>query len=350
MGKKRNWMILCCILGLVWLSGCTSSSQEEKKVPEMKVGILVYRKEDTFLGTIVEAFEAAAKYAEQQENIKISVSVMDGRGSQAVQTGQIEKCIDQKYDVICVNLVDRTVAASIIDQAKAAQIPLIFFNREPVKEDLERWDKVYYVGAVAKESGILQGHLIADAYLNNPERFDKNNDQKLQYVMLEGEQGHQDALLRTEYSIRTLVSEGIQMDKLVNDTANWHRSQAATKMSQWLEKYGNAIEVVICNNDDMALGAIDAYKAAKKLEELPFIVGIDGTPPAMEALAEGTLYGTIKNDEQKQAQAMFQLCYSLVFHGKAESDYTLEKGKYIFINYLPVEREIDKVSTGNKEQ
>lgn len=339
MEKKKGWRILCCVIGIFCISGCSSSQHTAEKVPEMKVGIVVYRKEDTFISTIVEAFEAAAKYTEQQENIKISVSVMDGKGSQAVQNDQIEKFIDQKCDVICVNLVDRTVAASIIDKAKTAQVPLIFFNREPVKEDLERWDKVYYVGAVAKESGIMQGNLIADAYKNNPERLDKNHDQKLQYVMLEGEQGHQDALLRTEYSISTLVSAGVQMDKLVNDTANWHRSQAATKMSQWIEKYANTIEVVICNNDDMALGAIDAYKAAKKMDELPVVVGIDGTPPAMEALKEGTLFGTIKNDGQKQAQAMFQLCHSLVFQEKVSSDLNLEKGKYIFINYSPIDNE-----------
>ena len=76
------------------------------------------------------------------------------------------------------------------------------FNRELVEEDLERWDKLYYVGADAKESGVLQGELAA-AYLKAHPEADRNQDGVIQYVVLEGEAGHQDAILRTEYAAST---------------------------------------------------------------------------------------------------------------------------------------------------
>lgn len=336
LGKFRLAVLMLCLLGLY---GCTQAEehQENLSVPEIKIGITVYRKEDTFISSIVTAFEEAAKEAEQTKNIRITANITDGKGNQMVQNEQIDKFIEQKYDVICVNLVDRTVAASIIDKAKAANIPLVFFNREPVREDLKRWDKVYYVGAVAQQSGALQGKIVAQLYEQEPARVDKNGDGKLQYVMLEGEQGHQDALLRTETSVKAITSAGIEMDKLANDTANWHRSQATTKMSQWIDKYGGEIEVVLCNNDDMALGAIDAYEAAKKMHMLPVIVGIDGIPQAKEALAAGTLAGTVKNDGGKQAQAMLQLCYALAFNKDVGQDVKIVKGKYVFIEYSPME-------------
>ena len=85
----------------------------------------------------------------------------------------------------------------VITKETASIIPIIFFNREPVEEDLMRWDKLYYVGGKAKQSGELQGELAADFIKVNPQA-DRNNDGKIQYVILEGEMGHQDAIIRTE--------------------------------------------------------------------------------------------------------------------------------------------------------
>ena len=138
--------------------------------------------------------------------------------------------------------------------------------------------------------------------------LDKNGDGILQYVMLEGEPGHQDALLRTEYSVKTLMTAGVTTEKLDNYNADWQRGLATVRMQQWLETFGDEIEVVFANNDDMALGAIDAcLEAGMTQEEMPFIVGVDATPPALEALAEGTLQGTVRNDAAGQAQGILDL-------------------------------------------
>ena len=136
-------------------------------VSEIKIGLTVYRRDDTFIAMIVSDMEEAVKEAEQKNNIKIVMNTMDAKGSQIVQNDHIDKLIEQGCDVLCVNLVDRTVAATVIDKAKAADIPVVFFNREPVKEDLERWNKVYYVGADASESGKLEGQIVVEQYNKN---------------------------------------------------------------------------------------------------------------------------------------------------------------------------------------
>ena len=248
--------------------------------------------------------------------------------------------MQQGCDVICVNLVDRTAAAVIVDKAQAAGVPVIFFNREPVEEDLDRWEKAYYVGTPAEEAGRLQGGIVLDAWKKDPAALDKNGDGILQYVMLEGEPGHQDALLRTEYSVKTLMTAGVTTEKLDNYNADWQRGLATVRMQQWLEEFGERIELVFANNDDMALGAIDAcLEAGMTQEEMPFIVGVDATPPALEALAEGTLQGTVCNDAAGQAQGILDITCALLDGEDPVKTVGLEDGHYLWLTYTTVTRE-----------
>ena len=340
----KRYSIFFCLLFLLFQVSCSEKTTEQQKIDntisEIKIGFTVYRRDDTFIAMIVSNMEEAVKEGGQKNNIKITMNTMDAKGSQTVQNDHIDKLIEQGCDVLCVNLVDRTVAATVIDKAKAADIPVVFFNREPVKEDLERWNKVYYVGADASESGKLEGQIVVEQYQKNS-NMDKNGDGKLQYVVLEGEQGHQDALLRTEYAVKTITDAGIQMDKLAGDTANWLRSQAETKMNQWLQIYGDEIELILCNNDDMALGAIDAYENTDK--ELPAIVGIDGIAPAIEAMEQGKLLGTVKNDAQMQSELIFELSYRLAMKEDISKNMNLVRGKYIFTKYTILKSSHDVV-------
>ena len=142
------------------------------------------------------------------------------------------------------------------------------------------------MGPRGEQSGIFQGQIVWEQWQEDRERVDRNGDGVLQYVMLEGEPSHQDALLRTEYSIKTLTNAGVLVEKLASDTANWNQGQAAAKMSQWHQEFGSQIEAVFANNDDMALGAIDVLlEAGVAPEEMPVIVGVDATVPALEAMA-----------------------------------------------------------------
>lgn len=118
--------------------------------------------------------------------MKVNLDIQDAKGSQNTQNDQVERFISLGCDVMCINPVDRTAASVIIDKAMAADIPVVFFNRQPVEEDMDRWDQLYYVEAAAKESAVLQGSIVVDHYRENPESLDLNGDGVVSYVLLEG--------------------------------------------------------------------------------------------------------------------------------------------------------------------
>ncbi len=339
--RREIALLLGLALTLSPLTGCV----RERRERTIRVGVTLYQQEDTFISALAQSLQQKALEEERIRGIKMNLSMMDGWGSQAVQTEQIDRFLDKGCDVICVNLVDRTAASTIIDKAHAAQVPIIFFNREPIREDLDRWDRAYYVGSHAAQAGELQGELVARAWRESSERMDRNGDGVLQYVMLEGEPGHQDALLRTEYSIKTLTEAGITVEKLANDAGDWQRGKASVLMTQWLQTYGDQIEVVFSNNDDMALGAIDAcLEAGRSKEDLPFVVGVDATRPALEAVREGTLQGTVHNDADGQAESILSLICALAEGREPEKAVLLEGGTYVWLNHTVVTREnVDEI-------
>ena len=136
--------------------------------------------------------------------------------------------------------------------------------------------------------------------------------------------------------MNTIVSSGIEVEKLGYAIANWNRAQAQNKMTQLLSQNGNKIELVIANNDDMAVGAIDALKVSDlSREEWPVVVGIDGTNVGLEAVKNGEMVGTVYNDKEGQAKGMLELSFALATGGNLE-DLNLEDGKYIRMPYAKV--------------
>ncbi|QNK41017.1 galactose ABC transporter substrate-binding protein [Caproicibacter fermentans] len=334
----RSWKrAVVCILTVLsgMLGSCASGSVPIKTI---KIGVTIYRKDDTFIQSVDTYLESEVKKKEAESGKKIVLNIADSQSSQAVQDDQVDRFLSKNYSVICVNMVDRTVASTIINKAKKANIPVVFFNREPVEEDVRMWNKVYYVGADAAQSGTIQGKIIDNVFHENPDLIDRNKDGKIQYVMLEGEQGHQDALLRTEYSIKYLIESGIQVEKLANDTANWQRAQATAKMTQWIKQYGDRIEVVFSNNDDMALGAIDAIQGSS-LKRAPVVVGVDGTQPGLEAVKDGSMLGTVYNDAKKQADAIMDLSYALACGQKIPETVELKNQHYVYIPYQMITKQ-----------
>ena len=121
----------------------------------------------------------------------------DPKDNQNTQNSQVDRFLSLGYDAICVNMVDRSAASYAINKAMDADIPVVFFNREPVEEDMKRWERLYYVGENAKESAVLQGNILVDAYQKDPFSLDLDGNGKVSYVLLEGESSHQDSLIRT---------------------------------------------------------------------------------------------------------------------------------------------------------
>lgn len=337
---KRLSIFLTIVSIFASLSACsTNTIKYSNDVKEIKIGVTLYKQEDAFISSITKNIEAIAKEKESESNYKITINVLDAKGNSNNQSNQVDKFISQGYDIICVNLVDRTAASMIIDKAKSANIPIIFFNREPVEEDMERWNNLYYVGAKAEQSGEMQANIIINAYKKDMKSVDKNRDGKVQYVMLEGEPGHQDSSIRTEYCVKTITQSGIELEKLADDTANWQSAQASTKMTQWINEFDDKIEVVFSNNDDMALGAIHALDNLNIIENRPLIVGIDGLPDALIAVKNGSMIGTVINDSKVQANLIFNIGYTLATHGNINSIEGLEKGKYIRTSHTEITRD-----------
>ena len=257
-GKKDEKQVaglLCLIAVCLTLTACSGPREEEEKT-SIRIGVSLYRGDDTFINNIRNELEAKAKEYEQEKGIKVTLDIQDARGSQSTQNNQVERFISLGCDVLCINPVDRMDASVIIDKAMTAEVPVVFFNRQPVEEDMNRWDKLYYIGVDAKETAMLQGQMVVDLYREQPSVIDLNGDGVVSYVLLEGESSHQDSLIRTEWSIQTLKDGGVPIEKITGGIANWERSQGSALMEQWLSEYQDTIELVISNNDDMALGAI----------------------------------------------------------------------------------------------
>lgn len=203
---------------------------------------------------------------------------------------------------------------------------------------MAQWEQLYYVGAKAEESGTMQGEMAAEAIKANPQ-VDRNKDGKIQYVVLEGEPGHQDTIIRTENAVESLKAEGIELEKLSYGLANWNRAQAENRMSQMISQYQTKIELVLANNDEMALGAMDAYEKLNYTEStLPLFFGIDGTKVGLEAVRDSRLSGTVYNDKEGQAKAMAKLVEALVT-GSGMEDMDFENQKYLYLPYAKVTEE-----------
>ena len=333
---------LTILLIFVSLPACTSNlsvMNNDDSIKEIKIGVTLYKKDNTLISEIAKNIQDIAKEKESEGKYKIKVDIVDANGVLNNQKNQVDNFISQNYDVICVNLVDRTNAATVIDKAKTAGTPIIFFNREPVEKDMERWNKLYYVGTQTEEAGEMQANIIINSYEKNRSKVDRNGDGKIQYVMLEGEQGHQDSLIRTAYCIRTITDNGIQLERLADDIGNWEYVQGVAKMTQWIKNFGDKIEVVFSNNDDMALGAIHAYDNLGILGNRPLIVGVDGMSDALTEIKNGYMTGTVLNDSKKQANAIFDLAYTLATNGDINSVEGLERGKYIRTSYAEITSE-----------
>ncbi len=330
--------ILCTaltgLLCLVLLTGCQGSAGARNK--EIRIGVCVYDEYDTFISELMEVFMAdVAKANTENQDRTVSVQRYNAAQSQITQNEQVEQMISKGCSVICVNLVDRTDPSMIIEMAREAGVPVIFFNRELVEEDLQSWDRLYYVGADAFDSGRIQGHTAA-AYIKEHPETDRNGDGSIQYVVLEGEAGHQDSIVRSETSIDALIEDGIQIEKLESAIANWNRGQAQNRMGQMIDRYGGGIELVLANNDDMALGAADEYDAREiPQDQRPAIVGIDGTKVGLEGVGNGKLIGTVYNDKEGQAQAMLALAIALST-GEGLENLPLQEGKYIRLPYSEI--------------
>ena len=316
------------ILALILVLAAVSCSCAE----EVKIGACIYRFSDAFMLRFRNAM------AEEAEKAGVSLTLADSQNDQTTQDGQVDEFIANGVNVLIINPVDRMASQGIIDKAKAANIPVVFINREPAEEMLASYEKAYYVGAKPEESGTEAGELIAAYFKAHPEA-DKNKDGKLQFILLKGENGHQDMIARSKYSVEALQAAGVNPVEIASAIANWDKLQAMNIMNAFIMSIGpENIEAVIANNDEMALGAVEALKASDYNKGDPAmyipVVGVDANASALDAMDRGEMLGTVLNDADGQGSAAVKLAVSLAQNGGPETS----GGKYIWIPYQKVTR------------
>ncbi|MGI2026651.1 galactose/glucose ABC transporter substrate-binding protein MglB [Endozoicomonas acroporae] len=297
------------------------------------LGVTVYKYDDNFMASVRRAIEAEA---DKVDGVRLLMN--DSQNDQSKQNDQVDVMLARGVDALAINLVDPAAAPVIIQKAKYDDVPIVFYNKEPTAEALASYKHAYYVGTDSKESGIIQGELIAEHWAKNS-AWDLNGDGKIQYVLLKGEPGHPDAEARTAYVISTLNDRGYPTAELHMDTAMWDTAMAKDKVDAWISgPNADKIEVVIANNDAMAMGAIESLKAAGK-SAIP-VFGVDALTEALALIKGGQMQGTVLNDANNQAKAAFQLANNLA-NGKAAGEGTNWniENKIVRVPYVGVDKD-----------
>jgi methyl-galactoside transport system substrate-binding protein len=227
-----------------------------------------------------------------------------------------------------VNVVDTgsdDAAKNIIAKAKAASIPVIFFNRSVSEEVVKSYDKCVFVGTDYEMAGHLQGQMIGEYLLRDYAKYDINGDGAISYVMFKGQQGNAEAEARTKYGAEDASAALVKAGKaalkfydsknaskyLVDQNGTWSNAAAndymKTILSGYSEAGGRMVELVIANNDEMALGAIAALAEAGYNKEggrvIP-VFGVDATSAAVAKIRDGFMTGTVKQDGEGMASAI----------------------------------------------
>ena len=299
---------------------------------DTRIGVTIYKYDDNFMSLMRKEINKEAKALNDVELL-----MNDSQNAQSIQNDQVDVLLSKGVKALAINLVDPAAAPTIIGKAKPDYIPVIFFNKDPGAKAIGSYEHAYYVGTDPKESGIIQGDLIAKQWKANP-ALDLNKDGKIQYVLLKGEPGHPDAEARTKYVVEQLNAKGIQTEQLFIDTGMWDAAMAKDKVDAWLSSSkANEIEVIISNNDGMAMGALEAARAHGK--QLP-IFGVDALPEVLQLIKKGEIAGTVLNDGVNQGKAVVNLANNLS-HGKPATEGTKWelKDRVVRIPYVGVDKD-----------
>lgn len=323
--KKILAIMLAVLLMAGALTACGGSSNGSKG----EVSVLYYTFSDTYISSVRSAMDKLLKDA------GVKFNDYDANGNQTQQTEQVDVAIAKGSSALIVNVVDtgsNDAAQTIVNKAKAANIPVIFFNRSVDETVVKSYDKCVFVGTDYEMAGHMQGEMIGKYIVENFDKLDLNGDGKLSYVMFKGQEGNLEAIARTKYGVedcnKLLTAAGkpelsfydaSNSDKyLVDQDGQWSSAAATNYMSTILAQYSeankNMVELVIANNDDMALGAISALQAAGyntgSGKTIP-IFGVDATDAGKSAIKSGAMTGTIRQDGDGMASTIFTVMNNL---------------------------------------
>ncbi|MBJ7538031.1 sugar ABC transporter substrate-binding protein [Marinomonas transparens] len=242
---------------------------------DLKIGVSMALFDDNFLTSLRTGIQEAAK---EQD---VDVQIEDAKNGVGNQLNQVQNFIASGVDAIIVNPVDTDATLSISDDAQAAGIPLIYVNRQPINVDLLP-DNQAFVASNEVVSGTLQTQEVCRLLGG------KGN-----LVVMMGELTNQAALQRTQDIHDVIATPECSGLKIVQQqTADWSRTKGNDLMTNWIAA-GIQFDAVVSNNDEMAIGAIQALKASGRSMDSVVIAGIDATTDALAAMKAGDLDVTV---------------------------------------------------------
>ena len=315
---KRLLAIVLTLICIASLTACNSGSGSS----DGEISVFYYTYSDTYISSVRSAMDKILKDSGKTFNN------YDANGNQTTQTEQVTTAIAKGSKLLIVNVVDtgsNDAAQNIIEQARAKNIPVIFFNRSVDESVVSSYDKCVFVGTDYEMAGHMQGKMIGEYVLENYDKLDLNGDGKISYVMFKGQEGNMEAIARTQYGVedcnKVLEEAGKPAIEfydasnnnkyLVDQNGLWSSAAAndymGTILAQYSESNNNMVELVIANNDEMALGAISGLQAAGyntgSGKTIP-VFGVDATDAAKDAISKGTMVGTIKQDAEGMASTI----------------------------------------------
>ncbi|WP_416487520.1 galactose ABC transporter substrate-binding protein [Brachyspira hyodysenteriae] len=339
---KKSLIVIAAFLVMSSLfvvsCGGGSSSSSKATTDGPTIGVTIYRYDDNFMSFY-------RRNIETRISGKANLIINDSQNNQAQQNDQVDVMIQKDSKALAINLVDPQAAQTIIDKAKTKNIPVVFFNKQPSAEAMASYDKTWYVGTTPEESGDMQGKIVVDTWKANA-AWDKNGDGIIQYALLKGEPGHPDAEARTSHVTLYVTNNGLKVEKLEEQTAMWDTAKAKDIVDAWIQKYGDKLEYIFCNNDAMALGALQSVQALgynKEGDTTKFIpiVGVDAIPDMINEIKKGTIVGSVLNDPVGQSQALVDITLN-VAAGKDPLDgttWTLDDVKAVRVPYVPITKD-----------
>lgn len=313
-----------CMLGA--LAGCKSNKYE--------IAVFAYKYDDSYIATVRTAL--AEKFKKYDD---VNVTFYNGENNQQTQSAQIDTAITKGADLLIINAVDFQASGDdLAAKCKEKNKPAIFFNREIADSAVNKADNICFVGTDPNAPGHMLGQMIADLLATDEQfkKYDLNKDGKIQYAMFRAEVGNAEADGRTKYSVddaneklaaNTALTVANKTGNVLtrvgaDQMANWDSTTANEKMTALFSEAAGVpnVELVICNNDDMALGVISALnvkgynnqgsKTTAGAKYIP-VYGVDALATALDAIRNGKMQGTVKQDGDAMAEAIVKIAMNV---------------------------------------
>ena len=284
--KKTLRSVILLVLALSMLLALTACSTSQKS-DKVKIGVTLMDFSTEFGIGLKDYMTAKADAMGDVE-----LTVVDAGGDAAKQLQQVETFISQKVDAIIMQPQEQEACSPAIDKAKAAGIPIINWNSLTITEPDA------YVGSNDSESAEIAMTYIAE------QLGGKGN-----VLMMHGHPGQTAEVKRTEGAM-DILAQNPDMTLLDEQTADWDRAEAMTLMENWIQAYGDQINAVFCQNDEMALGALNALVQAGKKDNV-LVVGVDAIDDALQSVKDGKMDATVYQDCKGQAEGAIEAAYKL---------------------------------------